>query len=579
MMKLSHHFRAWTPPSRRFISVVALACVALAYVVIGPHLLHPRYIVNDNIINLNFIIAGYPLDYMGVFLTVLLHRAYVSQPAIPWYALCLYLMHVISVFMWLSLIWRVFKPWWVALAFSGVLFACYLFFLVELDYTSTSEMLCISSLAWACLEVLERPPGYLRYLALGVVFTLGMLVRPQGVIGAFACVLPAALMIVGHCLRERPTRQEMLRLILIVVVFLAPAALNWTADSAYRRYTLTPQQAAYEAFNEPRGVLHGLSPERQTGINSNLSLMKKAGWTVRDGQNFFQWRFLDERIYTPASLRTLIAAESYAAHPFKDMYYHSLLILDSETGLLLLLLCSLPFFLSAIRRHPWLATLGLLLPFYCVALASFLSAFLTFRDRTEVPFITSFGFLALIISGYLTTHPANTPGRIKTLFTTIGVSLAAISAVLSVQSLRLMQRFDLNWEGLTKIELRVLNKDYAGSIILSQPIFGLQLENTNPLAMTPLYFHPIDMVWDTFSPYFYDEIKPLGIQHGYELVDSLIDRKDAYFLGRERDGEILIAAYAHRSKDDVQMIEVCRFRPDIKLFRLVTLKKPKSVSR
>ncbi len=268
MSKHGYFPAAWTMPSKEFLFTAAFGDMSPLLTSAIGLTAHPRYIVNDNIINLNFIIAGYPLDYMGVFLTGP-YRAYVFQPAVPWYPLFPYGMHVISVFMWLSLIWRVFKPWWVALAFSGVLFAYYLLFLVELDYTSTSEMLCISSLAWACLEVLERRSGYLRYLSLGLVFTLGMLTRPQGIIGAFACVLPAALMIAGHCLRERPAKEEMRRLMLVVAVFMAPAVLNWAADSTYRHYTLTPQEAAYEAFNVPRGILHGLSPERQSEINMN----------------------------------------------------------------------------------------------------------------------------------------------------------------------------------------------------------------------------------------------------------------------------------------------------------------------
>ncbi len=48
------------------------------------------------------------------------------------------------------------------------------------------------------------------------------------------------------------------------------------------------------------------------------------------------------------------------------------------------------------------------------------------------------------------------------------------------------------------------------------------------------------------AAYFYDEIKPLGIQHGYELVDALIDNENAYFLGRDRDGMVFINQYAHR---------------------------------
>ena len=561
----------WKTPSRQFSSRLTLALVALTYVVLGSHVLHPRYIVNDNIINRNFIVAGYPLDYMGIFLTGLLHRAYLFQPGVPWYALCLYGVHVISVFMWLTLIWRVFKSWWLVLAFSAVFFAYYLFFLTELDYTSTSEMLCIASMGWACLNVLERKNGYLHYLIWGLAFTLGMWVRPQGVIGSFACVMPVALMTAGHCLRRRPNRQELLRITLTAMVFLAPAVLNWTADRTYRQYILTPQEAAYEAFNVPRGILHGLSPEMQSKINLDTKLLRKAGWTVREGQNFFQWRFLDERTYTPASLHTLLTGAHYSGHPFKDMLDHTILMLESEMGLLLLLLCSLPLFLCASRRHLWLGRFGLALPLYCIALDSFLSVFLTFRGRTEIPFVTSCGFLSLVLASYLSTHPDKDMIRFGVLSKSAAMLLAVIGAAFSVHSLLEMKKFDRNWEILTRNQVNVLNNDYFGSTILMQPNFGLQIESLSPLEVTPLYFHPIDMVWDTFSPYFYDQIKRLGVVHGYELLDAMVDRKGVYFLGREQEGTKIIDAYSHLPKGSVQLQSVKAFKRGINLFRLVTV--------
>lgn len=564
-----------TPPSGKFVSWLALALTALAYVMVGSHLLHPRYIVNDNIINLNFIRSGYPLDYMGVFLTELLHRAYLLQPVVPWYALCLYGMHVISVFLWLTLIWRVFRPWWLALAFSAALFGYYLFFLIELDYTSTSELLCTSSLVWACLEVLERRQGYLRMVGLGLVFTVGMLVRPQGIIGAFAGVLPVALMIAGHCLRERPTRQELIRLMLSVVVFLVPMLLNLAADAAYRQMTLTPQQSAYEAFNEPRGLLHGLSAERQNSLAADTLVLNEAGWTVENAQNFFHWRFLDERIYTPSSLQTLVKGAPEAWHPRRDVIKHVRLMLGSETDLMLLLFCCLPLFLSAVRKHPWLAGCGLLLPIYCVALDSFLSVSLTFRDRTELPFVASFGLLTLVISGYLMNLSDTGHERLKRMAAIASLMLVCYGAVMSVQSLLARQIQETRWGHFARSELAVLNHQYAGSIVLQQSIIGLQLENSEPLEATPLYFHPITMVWDTFSPYFYASLKPLGVKYGYEVIDAMIDNPDAYFVGDVREGGIILDSYTQKHKGHAEIVLVRHLHPGTSLYRFVTTKTVK----
>lgn len=563
--------RPLTRISKGFASTLFLGAAALVYVMIGSHLLHPRYIVNDNIINLNFIVAGYPVDYMGIFLTGLLHRAYALQPAVPWYALCLYGVHVMAVFMWLKLFWRVFKRWWLAAAFSAAFFAYYLSFLIELDYTSTSELLCISSLAWACLEVLERRPGYWRYLGLGVVFMLGISVRPQGFIGAVACVFPVAFMIAGYCLRERRTREELLRLVFTVTIFLTPALLNCAADAAYRQITLTPQQAAYEAFNAPRGLLHALSPERQGQVDLDFPLLRRVGWNIGNAQNLFNWRFLDERIYTPEALRTLAHGAPRAKDPIKDMGQHIQTMLQSETGLVLLLLCSLPFFLAAVRQHPWLAGFGLLLPVYCVVFDSFLSAFLTFRDRTEMPFVASFGFLSLVLGAYLTTHPDGGFRWPKAVAAILGLLLVCYGAHASIEALAWHQKQDVHWEDYTRSEVTVLNDRYAGSIVLQQPIIGLQLENLAPLEVTPLYFHPISMVWDTFSPLFYDSLMPLGVRHGYDLIDAMVDNKNAYFAGDRRTAQILLDVYAYRYKGTVRAEPVRDFHPGVSLYRFVSV--------
>ena len=97
------------------------------------------------------------------------------------------------------------------------------------------------------------------------------------------------------------------------------------------------------------------------------------------------------------------------------------------------------------------------------------------------------------------------------------------------------------------------------------------MESLSPLEVTPLYFQSIDMVWDTFSPYFYDRIRLLGIKHGYELVDTMVDRKNAYFLGREQEGAKIIDAYSHRPRGSVRLQSVETFNRGINLFRLVTV--------
>lgn len=568
MIKQGYPSESLLMPSRKFLSVAVLALVALAYVVITIHILHPRYIVNDNFINMNFIIAGYPLDYMGVLFTQLLHQAYVMQPELPWYALGLYALHVLSVFMWLMLLWRSFQVRWLAFIFIGVFFLYYAIFLIELDYTSTSELLCVSALVYTCLDVLERRPGYFRYLGLGMVFTLGMLARPQGVLGSFACITPLALIVAIQCLHRDLLASELRRLVLISVMFMAPAALNLAADSAYRYYTLTPQQAAYDAFNRPRGLLHALSPERQGEVIMDHRLLQKVHWGIGDAQNFFNWRFLDERIYTPTALETLVREAPYAKHTFSDVITRVMQVVQEKRDLLLLFLCSIPLFLLALPRQPLLAGLGLLLPLYCVALDSFVSVFLTFRDRTEVPFLGCYCFMTLVIAGYLGTCENHGSKKVNNALLGICVLLALVASWMSIGSLRVTSKKNAANGYYMLNALQVLNHDYAGNVVLESQN-ALHPEALNPLTNYHYYFHDIDMVWDTFSPHFYDSLKPLGVQHGYEVIDAMINNKNAYFLGNDFSADKLLDSYADKSRGDVSKLLVRTLNPYLYLYRFV----------
>ena len=572
MTKQGYFSGIWVMPSKKFMSLFGFALAALVYVVATIHVLHPRYIVNDNIINMDFIIAGYQLDYMGALFTALLHQIYVMQPGLPWYGLSLYTLHVLSVFMWLKLIWRAFHKWWLASVFSVLFFVYYATLLIELDYTSTSEMLCVSALVWACLDVLERRPGYLRHMGPGVVFMLGMLTRPQGILGAFACVLPLALMVATDGLRRHPPKEEVLRLVLIAMVFMTPALTNFAADTAYRHYTVTPQQASYDAFNRPRGMLHALSPERQGEMIRDRALLQSVHWEVGDAQNFFHWRFLDERIYTPTALETLVKNAPYAQHPYAGIT-DQIVSLMSAREMVLLLTCCIPFFLLAFPRHPWLAGTGLLLPLYCVLLDALLSVFLTFRSRTEFPFLLCFGFLTLIISGYLATRTDTSKNKTRTTSMIVGVLIAMTAILITWRPLMRTSAINLAHTLYMQNVLSALNHDYAGSIVLEQQN-ALQPEALNPLDTYQYYFHDIDMVWGTFSPYFYEQLKPLGIEHGYQLVDALVDNKNAYFLGNGWEANINIASYAHKPKGVVTKILIRHFvNPyELNLYRFVTEK-------
>lgn len=555
------------PDRRERLLPLALAALSFAFVLLTLALVTPSYMVNDNIEIMDYAIHGLPISFIGVALTGFLHLLYATVPQLPWYGLTLYALHVLSIFLWLSLIFRILRPRWFALA-AGVLFlGYYLPYLVFLDYTATSVMLCLSSLTWALLDVMEHRTDRLRFLALGGVFLLGMLARPQGVLGAFAYMLPIALMTTLWRIHTGGFKGEAGKLALVALIFFAPSAINFAADSAYRHYCPIPGQVEFDAFNAARGRLQGLPRERELKIIESPKLLRSIGWTRDQARDFFNWRFLDERVFTTASLQKL--ADNLPPPPLPFLQMLEDFISRLEPGpVQLLLLCPLPLFLVALRKRRSLGGAALLLPFYGLAIGSAMSVFMAFRARTETPYLVGFGFACLILASFLAEHEDREEGARHSWSLRLACVLACVGVCMGLVDLH-KDHFRSRLEA-SRVQqaLAILNHDYAGSTIMLQPDAGLKLESLSPLSVLQLDFNPIDLGWSTFSPRFYQQLKPLGISHGYQLIGALVDRKDAYLLGTVWWADVSRFMAGDRTDmGKVSVVEVRELQHAIKLFQ------------
>jgi hypothetical protein len=514
----------------RWLRFIGLALISIAYVCVSVRLITPSYMVNDNIQIMDYAIHGLPIDYVGVLFTNLLHIAYATAPDVPWYGFSLYALHMLSVFLWLNMLWRVFHPRWLAALLSIIFLGFYLSFLIYLDYTSTSVMLCMSSLAWACLDVVEHRPGHLRFLGPGFVFMLGMLARPQAGLGAIVYAIPLAFLAALWRLRSGELKAEARHLALIALMFFTPAVVNMLGDAAYRHYSMTAQQSGFDAFNKVRGRLQGLPREREFAIINDPPLLRSIKWSRDDAQNFFNWRFLDERTFNTAALQGILdnipPPQDRLASIFKG--FVSRLVLGPGQ---LLLLCSPPFFLMALRRRRRLGSTGLLMPFYGILIGTLMSVYMAFRERTEMPFVVGFGLACLILGGALAETEKQEPDDHHNLLMIAACILGLAGLYFSLTALESDYAITSKRAAATKNMLETLNQDFAGSVVMLEPDGGLQLESLNPLEIISLRFDVINLGWNTFSPRFYQEIAPLGIDHGYQLLDALINNKNAYLFG------------------------------------------------
>lgn len=545
--------------------------VSLGYVCISLWLLQPTYRISDDAGILLYSMEGFPIDYAGVAFTSLLHLAYSAAPDVPWYGLTLYAMNVLGVAIWLSLLWRAINPGWLAAIFSAVFLLCYLDFLVHLNYTDTSILLCMAALARACLDVMEKREERGRYLLSGIAFMLGTLARPQGALGSLAYILPMAVLALVYVLQEAPSKSVVLRrMALSALFFLIPSAVNQLYEVSYRHYNLTPVEARYESFNRLRGALDDMYWTRRRKLVKDASLLGSVGWSEKDAAVFFDWKFLDERVYTPDALETLVA------HAPTDVSYPE--IRDTVAGRFAflwkdpLLLCSLPFFLLIGIRQRSLGALGVLLPVYCLTLTTFMYLYFNFLYRLEFPYTLSAGLAGLVAAAWLSQR-IQVPERAY-------LAAALLAAILGAWAVCTLLPPVLEEPGATVLRVQheaektaELDQDFKGAVILGQTNVGISLQFGDPLKVEHMDFQPIILGWNIFSPEFYREIAPLGISHGYELMGALVDRPDAYVLGTEAWCRDMLDVNKDTAGRAIGIVPVRRFEDGTSLFKLVSAKK------
>src|SRR5690348_13184375 len=135
----------WIPDCRRAaLQGAGITALCIAFMAAVLYSLHLRYTTNDDTGIIGFVTAGYPVPYVGILLTSLLHQLYAAWPDVAWFGWCLYVLLALSLQQWLGLAWRLLSRLWLALAATAVILACYLNLVVSLDFTAVSAMLCMA---------------------------------------------------------------------------------------------------------------------------------------------------------------------------------------------------------------------------------------------------------------------------------------------------------------------------------------------------------------------------------------------------------------------------------------------------
>lgn len=587
-----------SPGNTRYWTL-GLALAAVGYISAVICLADLNFGANDNLTILDFIQHGYPVPYNGIFYTGLLHLAYRAAPSIPWYPVSLYAFHALSLFLWLTLVRRVFNPWWLACFFMLAIFACYAEFLLLMDYTSASVMLCMSTLCAALVECVAPQPSRWRMFGFGLVFMLGVMTRIEGGLGALAFGLPFAIWTLSTRLRPcfdkhqdakpaflpyslllphiRPKpdllRTECIKVVFLAAVFFAPVLGNLALDATWRQVTLTPQEAQYDKFNALRGEILRVTNDERYDIMQDKALLKEIHWDQEEMGYLLNWYFPDERIYTVDALKAIVRDKPYHSFSPNDLIHASLDRASSTEPQNLLLLACLPLLLLGLWRNPWPNVIGLGWLIYSSILVGFMVTRFTFLDRVSFPYEIASSLVSLILAGLMVSMHRG-PGRRMELAAGLmaGALLLFPCRQLASESLQIEQHSGAARKVLLA-KLQTLNQDYANSVIVIQEGPGLLMEWSNPLHMVWPEFKPINLGWSIFSPRFYEQISALGIQHAYQLVDALVDRPDAYLLGTEGWCQNMLFFSSASDKHSIRVVPKTNFGDGTSLCRLETVKK------
>jgi hypothetical protein len=547
---------SWIPERRASaVQSFSLCLLCVLFVATVLRVLNTHYTTNDDTGIISFIVAGYPVPYMGIALSTLLHAAYAAVPSVAWFGCCLYALLTLSLYQWLALAWRVFPRPWLAAAATAVILGLYLDLLVSLDFTAVSAMLCMSALSRAGVEVLGPGRQPWALLVPGLVFAAGWLVRPDPALGALAYALPVGAAVLVACLWRRPLQPEAVRLALAALVFLLPLALNLAVDDVWRASVRTPLEAQYEARNEEIDAFYHLNAARREATGRDAALLASLHWTVRDSRRFLHWKFLDERVYTPQAVHALVAGAAAPAVSAPLLERHLRGRLFPHNTLFLLLLASLPLFVLLLCRGRPEGAIGLLLPFYSVALTVLMYVLHAYVYRVEMPFELGLGLMGVLLATALLGRSGAPPSRVSLAVACVSLLIAGVAAGYSVRSCLLLQRHDLRVAATVRRELQMLDTRFAGDVVLMQPV-GNGLNVLSPLQPVLLRFDHIDLGWSTFSPLFYDQIRVLGVQHGYELMDAMVDDPRAYLRGWQPWAQQLSSYATAHQRGGIEVVQV-----------------------
>ena len=518
---------------RGLVRRVALALgVSTAIVVLIAALVPRGFLVNDDPGLTLYLRNGMFTPWISPILVRVLIAAYHYNLEVPWYGLLQYALVAVSGAVVIDTCLALLDPRpgvgrIATLLGAGAIIASEILIAVGLTWTVVSisalgaSMVSLVAHLHIC-QTTGRAPSVPRALGYGLLATCGYMLRSSGLGAVVAALLPLFGWLALGLWRARYLPRPA-----ALIAAVAPLALVMAIQN---RIPQAPG-VEYDEFNQVRGRFSGQNAFADLDKRAP-KLLERAGWTLDEYREFWNWGFYDDEKFTLAKVRRLVDTGGVPT-PITTTAAVGVLrsVLDESPAAAWLFLAGV---LGAVLLG-WLRVIdprrGLFFGLGYLAceivVPEGMAAYLRFPQRVSLPFyiVAAFG-LFVILAREIATRPSE-PVLSPAYHRRARVALLAIAAVLFLWARNVVAWMGRPTEGYSpEVRAFIARSSARGGFIFPQAY----TTDFDPLVADPLGFDGLVGGWGTFSGLWYEYLAKFGLHHFKEVMPWMRDNPNAYVL-------------------------------------------------
>jgi hypothetical protein len=548
-------------------------------------LLFPRvFLENDDLGFIYLLSHGFYAPWVSKPFCWLLLQLYSLFPGLGWYGVLHYLILTLD----LGVLFKLVNDWadqnglsmkasrWLSVAVILLFYP----FIMRITFTCTSILSAGLGLIGLLAYFRRLPPQkptasqlISTALGFGAIFSLGYLVRPEG-LGAMVFLWPVALY--GLWVSRKTIFSR--RTLLMGFVFLLPLLAGLTLDKSVLRYPAA--QVPYLSYVVESNDAFGFGYTEQ--FKTHPEWLASTGWSRSDYGMFERFLYWDETIFSQAKITRLIANSPTAlASRLMDLANPKILFARLLKTLAKTWLSNFPFtvyclgvfilfsLMGTSRLSRWFPGIMLAMVFIDSTLMQYV---LRFPYRVAYPLITICALSLLALPGFSAFQLQKQTGGLKASAKSV-LLFSALFLLLFNGPIRLVKTWSTPL-AQTREKLASLNTIQAQHYILREAGV-IQISAADPLDATPLAYPDIGPGWLIHSPPFYQRLRQFGMDRGSQLIPASYNNPQILYFFKDKNLPVLQNYIKQHYHQTVRFIPAdtllhATFHGNSHLYRLVT---------